>query len=88
MAQLYTRDVITAVAAGSQRFFWFSADDTPEYGFTVFFGDYVPRPRLAALAACASFIEGTTFQKTLQSRQQHVRPYVPGNEHGSVRLLE
>jgi hypothetical protein len=64
VAQLYTRDIISAVAAGSRRFFWFSADDTPEYGFTVFFGDYVPRPRLAALNACASFIEGTTFQKT------------------------
>lgn len=64
VAQLYTRDVISAVAAGCQRFFWFSADNTPEYGFTVFFGDYVPRPRLAALNACASFIEGTTFQKT------------------------
>jgi hypothetical protein len=64
VAQLYTRNVITAASQGSQRFFWFSSDDTPEYGYTVFYGDYVPRARLAALAACASFIEDTTFQKT------------------------
>ena len=36
----------------------------PTFGFSVTFGSYIPRPRLAALAACASFIEGTTFQKT------------------------
>jgi hypothetical protein len=31
---------------------------------SVFFGNYVPRPRLAALAACASFIDGLTYQKS------------------------
>ena len=64
VAQLLTRNYVSAVAAGSQRFFWFSTDNTPEYGATVFYGDYVPRARLGALAACASFIEGTTFKKT------------------------
>jgi hypothetical protein len=64
VAQLYTRNVITSAAQGSQRYFWFSSDDTAEYGATIFYGDYVPRPRLGALAACASFIEGTTFKKT------------------------
>jgi hypothetical protein len=64
VAQHYTRDVIIAASLGSKRLFWFSVDNTAVYGYTVYFGDYVPRPRLAALAACASFIEGTTFQKT------------------------
>ena len=49
---------------GSQRFFWFSADNPPTYGFSVTFGDYIPRPRLAALNACASFLEGMTYQKS------------------------
>jgi hypothetical protein len=64
VAQLYARDVITALSVGSKRLFWFSADSTAVYGFAVMFGDYVPRPRLVALASCASFLEGTTFQKT------------------------
>ncbi len=64
VAQFYARDVISALVQGSQRFFWFSADNHPTVGFSVTFGDYIPRPRLAALNACASFIEGTTFQKT------------------------
>jgi hypothetical protein len=64
VAQIYARAVISAAAQGSKKLFWFSADNPLTYGFSVTFGDYVPRPRLAALAACASFIEGTTFQKT------------------------
>jgi hypothetical protein len=64
VAQTYARDVLMAASQGSKRFFWFSADNTAVFGYSVTFGDYVPRPRLGALAACASFIEGTTFQKT------------------------
>jgi hypothetical protein len=63
-AQLLTRNYVTAASQGSQRLFWFSADNPATYGFAVTFGDYGPRPRLAALAACASFIEGATFKKT------------------------
>ena len=40
------------------------ADVTPTYGFACFYGNYVPRPRLTALAACASFIEGMSYQKS------------------------
>jgi hypothetical protein len=64
VAQLLTRNYVTAAAQGSKRFFWFSVDDTPAFGYTIFFGDYVPRPRLGALAACASFLEGANFVKT------------------------
>ncbi len=63
VAQYYARDVIIAASQGSQRFFWFTADNPPTDGFAVTFGDsYTPRPRLAALNACASFLEGLTFQ--------------------------
>ncbi len=54
VAQFYARDVITALVNGTQRYFWFSADNPPTYGNSVTFGDsYIPRPRLGAVAACA-----------------------------------
>ena len=59
-----TRDVITALSVGSQRLFWFSADNSPTYGFAVTFGEMTPRPRLAILNGCASMLEGLTFQKS------------------------
>ena len=43
IAQLYTRNLVTAVSQGSQKFFWFSVDDTLDYGFTIFYGSYNPR---------------------------------------------
>ena len=49
IAQLYIRDVITAASRGSQKFFWFSQDVSMDYDFSVFYGGYVPRPRLVAL---------------------------------------
>ncbi len=63
-AQIYVRDVVTAWTQGVPRFFWFDADVTPTYGATVLYGNYVPRPRLTALAACASLLDGTTYQKS------------------------
>ena len=63
-AQIAVRDFVVSAAQGVQRFFWFCADATPTYGVTVFYGNYVPRPRLAAIAACASFIEGMPYQKS------------------------
>jgi hypothetical protein len=62
-AQIYVRDIVTAHSQGSQKFFWFSADVSPDYGSGLFFGSYTPSPRLAALASCASFIDGLTYQK-------------------------
>jgi hypothetical protein len=64
VAQFYARDVITAASQGSKHFFWFSCDNSPTFGFAVAFPSFIPRPRLAALNACASFLEGATFQKT------------------------
>ena len=64
VAQNYVRDVITALSVGSQRLFWFSADNSPTYGFAVTFGEMTPRPRLAILNGCTSMLEGLTFQKS------------------------
>jgi hypothetical protein len=63
-AQLYVRNIVTAISQGSQRFFWFSMDSTPMFGYSIFYGNYAPRPRLAALNACASFIDGVPCQKS------------------------
>lgn len=70
IAGLYVRNIITAASltktpqGTSSKFFWFSWDVPPTYGMTVFYGDYVPRPRLAALNAGASFLEGLSYQKS------------------------
>ena len=70
VAQLYVRNIVTAASltttaqGTSSKFFWFDDDTTPRSGYAVFFGDYVPRPRLAALNACASFLEGLAYQKS------------------------
>ena len=66
VAQLYTRNIITAASQGETKFFWFSAQTSPTYGYAVFFENYVPRPRLLALNACASFLEGAAYQKSYQ----------------------
>jgi hypothetical protein len=66
VAQLYTRNIVTAASQGESKFFWFSAQCSPTYGYAVFFENYIPRPRLLAPNACASFLEGATYQKSYQ----------------------
>ena len=79
VAQYYARDVITAASQGSQRFFWFTADNPPTDGFAVTFGDsYTPRPRLAALNACASFLEGLTYQHS----------YIPSGKNSYAHVFK
>ena len=64
-ASLYTRNLVTCSSLGVKKYFWFSAQTSPTYGYAVFYEDYIPRPRLTALNACASFIEGLKYQKSL-----------------------
>ncbi|MGA2033908.1 MAG: LamG-like jellyroll fold domain-containing protein [Thermoguttaceae bacterium] len=64
VAALYTRNVVTLRALGIGKYFWFSAQTSPTYGWAVFYEDYIPRPRLAALNACASFLEGTAYRRS------------------------
>lgn len=62
IAQLYIRDVVTAAANGGEKFFWFSQDVSIDYDFSIFYGAYTPRPRLTALNAAASLIEGCSYK--------------------------
>ncbi len=64
MAALYTRNLVTLRALGIGKYFWFSAQTSPTYGWAVFYENYIPRPRLAALNACASFLEGAAYRRS------------------------
>jgi hypothetical protein len=63
-ASLYVRNLVTVSSLGVGKYFWFSAQTSPTYGMAVFYENYIPRPILTALNACASFIEGLTYQKS------------------------
>lgn len=54
LAQAY----LSALSVGVERFFWFSAQTSPTYGWGVFYEDYVPRPRLVALNGLARLLDG------------------------------
>ncbi len=77
VAALYTRNLVTLRALGIGKYFWFSAQTSPTYGWAVFYENYIPRPRLAALNACASFLEGAAYR----------RSFAPG-KHAFVHLFE
>jgi len=64
VAALYTRNLVTLRALGIGKYFWFSAQTSPTYGWAVFYEDYIPRSRLVALNACASFLEGTAYRRS------------------------
>lgn len=63
-AALYTRNTVILRSQGVGKYFWFSAQTSPTYGFAVFYENYIPRPRLVALDACASFLEGAAYRKS------------------------
>jgi polysaccharide biosynthesis protein PslG len=65
-AALYTRNTVILRSLGIAKYFWFSAQTSPTYGFAIFYENYIPRPRLAALDACASFLEGAAYRKSCQ----------------------
>jgi len=64
-ASSLVRSYISAIASGVEKFFWFSAQTSPTYGWAVFYEDYVPRPRLIALNGMASQLEGARFRERL-----------------------
>jgi hypothetical protein len=49
---------LSALSTGSEKFFWFSAQTSPTYGWGVFYENYVPRPRLVALNGLARLLKG------------------------------
>ena len=57
---------VCALAAGVEKFFWFSSQTSPTYGWAVFYEDYVPRPRLVALNGMASVLEGAAFRERVE----------------------
>lgn len=61
-ASSLVRSYVCALASGVEKFFWFSAQTSPTYGWAVFYEDYVPRPRLVALNALAAQLEGAVFR--------------------------
>jgi hypothetical protein len=65
-AALYTRNLVVARSLDIGKYFWFSAQTSPTYGMAVFYEDYIPRPRLVALNACASFLEGTAYRRAFR----------------------
>ncbi len=66
IASLYIRNVVTAKSLGVAKYFWFAADSGAGYGFGTYYENYTPRPRMMALNATASFIEGLTWQTSYQ----------------------
>jgi hypothetical protein len=66
VAALYTRNLVVARSLDIGKYFWFSAQTSPTYGWAVFYEDYIPRPRLVALNACASLLEGTAYRKAFR----------------------
>jgi hypothetical protein len=49
---------LSALGTGIEKFFWFSAQTSPTYGWGVFYEDYIPRPRLVALNGLARLLDG------------------------------
>ena len=52
------RGYLSALSTGVEKFFWFSAQTSPTYGWAVFYENYIPRPRLVALNGLARLLEG------------------------------
>ncbi len=49
---------LSTLATGVQKFFWFSAQTSPTYGWAVYYEDYIARPRLVALNGLARLLQG------------------------------
>lgn len=48
---------LSAMSMGVEKFFWFSGQTTPRYGWAVYYENYVPRPRLVALNGLARMLK-------------------------------
>jgi len=64
VAALYIRNLVLVRSLGIEKYFWFSAQTSPGYGAAVYYENYIPRPRLAALNTCASFLEGSSCRES------------------------
>lgn len=57
---------LSAFATGVEKFFWFSAQTSPSYGWAVFYEDYIPRPRLVALNGLARLLQGRRVVRRME----------------------
>ncbi len=64
VASLYTRNMVRLLSLGIGKYFWFSAQTSPTYGWAIYYENFIPRPRLVALNACASFLEGAKYRQS------------------------
>jgi hypothetical protein len=64
IAALYIRNFVLVRSLGVEKYFWFSAQTSPTYGAAIYYENYIPRPRLAALNTCASFLEGSSCRES------------------------
>jgi len=85
-ASTLVRAYVCAQSTGVKKFFWFSSQTSPRYGWAVFYEDYVPRPRLIALNGMASQLEGATFRQTVKLGDNAVS-HVFERSGGAVAVL-
>jgi hypothetical protein len=64
VAALYIRNFVLVRSLGVEKYFWFSAQTSPTYGAAIYYENYIPRPRLAALNTCASFLEESSCRES------------------------
>ena len=63
---------LSALGTGVEKFFWFSAQTSPTYGWAVFRENYVPRPRLVALNGLARMLKGRRVTGRMELGQGEV----------------
>lgn len=68
---------LATLGTGVEKFFWFSAQTSPTYGWAVYYEDYIPRPRLVALNGLA---------RLLQGRQVKARQPLAGDKVAAILL--
>ena len=88
VAQFYARDVMTGRLAGQPEILLVLGRQPPTYGFSRHLRKLHSSSAIGGAGRLRLVHRGHNLSEDLQPRQQHVRSYVPGNDHRGVRLLE
>ncbi len=78
---------LSALATGVEKFFWFSAQTSPAYGWAVFRENYVPRPRLVALNGLARLLDGRQVTGRMELGDGQVACMLLDGEAGAAAAL-
>ena len=78
---------LSALSTGAEKFFWFSAQTTPTYGFAVFYENYVPRPRLVALNGLARVLNGRSITGRMDLGDGQIACVLMDGEAGAAAAL-